>query len=426
MPFQTVQAPWNFYRLGPTREKELFKRHKDTYTGVVIPAHIASYYSKFCTEFVGSLRKPYFIDPITYLFARDPEILRRFLKDKHSGRTIRDAIGRKKKGSLKRSYKKIVEKEYRGIILKAATDGRPLQPRDFNDKTAVVELVNRVIDFQKHVIAQLPDKYMKYAKYVQGAGKDFISGSNPPMLVIPPYFFFNSLDKDGWYPINLDLINRTKLICQDLPVFPVIFTSLQTLASSFKEIISDYSLIEPDGFLLWVDMFSGDQDTLALKVVRDFMKNLSTKQKPIISLYGDAFSLVLYHFGLTGNVCGICYGERKSVDQDVDIEGQIPPRYYLDFLKKKIQIETVVRRIEVPSECNCVICQRKPDPGTLNDIEAKEHFMLIREQELQELREGISAEQMANQLDQSFQQYQNDPLLSPITHLKNWAEVLRG
>ena len=76
MPLPKDPGPWSFYRLGPTKEKELFKRHRATYDGVVVPAHIASYYAAFCAEFIGALQKPYLIDPMTYLFAGDPALLK--------------------------------------------------------------------------------------------------------------------------------------------------------------------------------------------------------------------------------------------------------------------------------------------------------------------------------------------------------------
>src|SRR6266498_3169943 len=115
MPLPTVPAPWTFYRLGPTNEKGLFKRRRDTYDGVVVPAHIASYYVAFCSEFIGALGKPYFIDPVTYIFSQDPVTLKRFLKDKE-GRTLRDSLKQKLRGDIKRSYLKLIELEYGGVI----------------------------------------------------------------------------------------------------------------------------------------------------------------------------------------------------------------------------------------------------------------------------------------------------------------------
>ena len=166
MPLPTDNAPWNFYRLGLTREKELFKRRRETYSGVVIPAHIASYYAKFCTEFIGSLQKPYFIDPITYIFARKLSGLQRFLKDRNTGRTKRDALGRKQKGDVKRSVKKIVD-AYGDLISKPLSEDRPVGVSDFSNDKSVSEFVARVIAFQRSKLAELPAKYKKYAKFAQ-------------------------------------------------------------------------------------------------------------------------------------------------------------------------------------------------------------------------------------------------------------------
>ena len=82
-----------------------------------------------CTEFIGSLQKPYFIDPITYIFARRPSALLRFVKDR-KGHTKRDAAGKKQKGDMKRSFRKIVE-AYGELITNVVQAGRPLEVSDF-------------------------------------------------------------------------------------------------------------------------------------------------------------------------------------------------------------------------------------------------------------------------------------------------------
>src|SRR3989442_14049137 len=164
MPLPTVPGPWTFYRLGPTNEKELFKRRHDTYEGVIVPAHIASYYSAFSAEFIGGLRKPYFIDPMTYVFARDPSLLRRFKKDKSTGRTLRDLFNQKVKGEIKRSYTKLID-EYGGVIATAITDRRRLAVKDLQAKQQAQDLVEKVVAFQLQRLASVPAKYKKYEKY---------------------------------------------------------------------------------------------------------------------------------------------------------------------------------------------------------------------------------------------------------------------
>ncbi len=429
MPFPSDPKPWSFYRLGPTKEKNLFKRRQDTYNGVVVPAHIASYYSKFCSEFIGSLRKPYFIDPMTYIFANDPKQLKRFVKDK-SGRTQRDSSGRKKKGDIKRSYSKLVEIEYGGIIEQAVRSNRPVNPQDFTDGPAVEALVNNILVFQRDRLAAIPDKYKKYAKYAAKSGKKFADASNPPMCIVAPYFPTKTLDARGWYLTNVDLIRRTKAAAGQIPVFAVLLIDTSLLARYAQQIKSDYLSAGADGILLWPDGFSGLQDVPSLRVVFRAVQLLSSNDLPVILMYGDAFSLLLHYAGLTGYSCGICYGEKKDTTQDIDVEGVIPPRYYLSRLKKKVQIETEVRRIQINQypdlKCDCEICSRKPDPAELDDTESREHFMLVRATEIDDLRRGLSQQDFTDALEATYAQYSSDPILHPLAHLRNWTDVLRG
>lgn len=430
MPLPTAPAPWNFYRLGPTKEKELFKRRRDTYAGVVVPAHIASYFGKFCAKFIGGLQKPYFIDPMTYVFACDPAIIRRFVKDKDTGRIIRNSRGRRRKGDIRRSYLKLVDEEYGGIIQKAVKSSRSLRVTDFADQVGCDELVAKVIDFQRRKLAAVPQKYKKYEKYARGQRKDVALRDNPPMFVVPPYFPAQSPAGSGWHPINLDLARRTKTRAGGLPVFGVIFATLQTLASEGKRLIADYTKLELDGFLLWIDGFAGDQDFMTLKLVRDFIDALSKANRPTVLLYGDTFSLVLRYSGLSGFCSGICYGERRRYDQDIDIEGPLPARYYIQQLKKKMQVETELRRIPLTEHhdlvCRCDVCKRKPDPASLDDVECQEHFMLVRADEISAIRAGMPAADLAQRLKEAHDRHQGEPLFRPLGHLHSWWRILTG
>jgi hypothetical protein len=168
-------------------------------------------------------------------------------------------------------------------------------------------------------------------KYAEKAGKPISDSGNLPMCLVAPYFPTAS----GWHAINLKLLRQTKTMADDLPVFAVILAGTQVLAEEIQKIATDYSKAGADGFLLWPDGFSGTQDTAVLRVVFDAIINLSRDGKPVILMYGDAFSLALSYAGLAGFACGICYGERKLSTEEIDVEGTIPPRYYIRRLKKK-------------------------------------------------------------------------------------------
>src|SRR5665213_41150 len=179
MPLPQEDVPWNFYRLGPAKEKDLFKKRRETYSGVVISAHLASYYQKFCLEFIGGLQKPYFIDPVTHIFAAEHSSLRRFLKHTETKRTLRDKFGQKQKGDIKRSYQKLIV-QYGEMIARVVNEERAIKISDFDNENEVDEFVKKVCAFQTDALSELPTKYKKYAKYAAAAGT---CGPNHPELV---------------------------------------------------------------------------------------------------------------------------------------------------------------------------------------------------------------------------------------------------
>ena len=52
--------------------------------------------------------------------------------------------------------------------------------------------------------------------------------------------------------------------------------------------------------------------------------------------------------------------------------------------------------------------------------------MLVRKEEIEELRAGLSQGDFAAALDEAYQQHCDDPLLQPIGHLRNWTALLSG
>ena len=61
----------NYYRIGPMSEKKILMGNKERFHGVVISAHIAAHYYDSLKKYLFSLGKPFFIDPMTYVFTRD-------------------------------------------------------------------------------------------------------------------------------------------------------------------------------------------------------------------------------------------------------------------------------------------------------------------------------------------------------------------
>jgi len=371
------QSPALFYRLGLTREKGLFKRRRDTYDGIVVPANIAAHNQKFCTEFLGALSKPYFIDPMTYIFARPLRRIHRSRRDADR-KIVRGQDGKSvKESSLRRSFQKLIEGGYQDPFGEIVQRGEPLLPSDFT-ATLSSKLAASVSDFQLRGLAELPAKYAKYLPP---------SPSRPsrhlPCLVVAPYFYLDKAAWRDWLQVNVEMLRATiQHVGGQAPVYGVVFGDTGLLDQQRDTILEAFESVGPSGLLLWFNRFHGRAGASDLAGVAAFVKRAAGSGLPTFSLYGDYYQLLLWHLGLSGFACGVCYGERKGVDDDTEMEGSMPYRYYIPLLKKKVVRETLeaIRGIAGIQglACSCEICGSRLDPLSLDEEQAKEHFLCVR------------------------------------------------
>jgi len=62
--------PLNFLRFGLARTKELLKDVNKVYDGLAVPANILLYQYKSTPAIIYSLGHPFYVDPMSYLFAQ--------------------------------------------------------------------------------------------------------------------------------------------------------------------------------------------------------------------------------------------------------------------------------------------------------------------------------------------------------------------
>lgn len=126
-----------YYRLGTAEEKRLFEDFSEHFYGIVIGANLAAFYPDWLPTFLRKVRKPFFIDPVAYVFARSLENIR-------------------KETEIKKSFQKLANKygnTLNAIIINSASP-RQLIPKDFlaNDKwnqNFLDELAKEVIAFKR-------------------------------------------------------------------------------------------------------------------------------------------------------------------------------------------------------------------------------------------------------------------------------------
>ncbi|MCB9846055.1 MAG: hypothetical protein H6811_08730 [Phycisphaeraceae bacterium] len=410
----------SYYRFGVAREKNVLKRHRDAYHGVVFSAHIASYYRKSCGELVASLGKPFLIDPFTFVFGRHPGIIRRTERDENK-KIKRDRLGRKVKGSIKRSYAKLAGGEYGRVIEDVCKRKQSVTPRSFAKERDLRDFVSHVLQFQDDVF-DVSAKYAKYAKYV---GHETVL-DNTPEALIAPYFYIDPLQRDEWLQLNVRLAHAARDLADEqravLGVLCLSKDDLRNLPAWVAQLIDEAGMT---GVLVWVNDFrESDASDAHLAAFVDAVETIAEQGHTIGNLYAGGLSVLLGDHGVCQVSCGPCYGDMRSVDQDAD-DAVIPTRYYFEKLMKKILVDAFgVRDIEAHPDlrCDCQVCQMRGDVSKFDEEKCREHFVLARRREIERLS-GQSVEELVAQVQSVVNEYSGDVIFE-VPHLVKWARAL--
>ena len=99
-----------YYRLGIAPDVGPLEAETSSYYGIAIGANVAAWGQSWSAGLLTRTRKPFFVDPMTYVFAQPPRVLL-------------------KEDELRQSFARLVD-EFGGI-LSAIAGKRPLRPSDF-------------------------------------------------------------------------------------------------------------------------------------------------------------------------------------------------------------------------------------------------------------------------------------------------------
>ena len=431
--------PQNWYRLGISAEKQ-FLQDLSRYHGLVIPAHVAALYLKSVSQFLTRLRKPFFIDPMTYMLARPP-------------RSIWNS-----EGNVRRSFVKL--RYHYGPLMASAIGSRQLTPDFINEISesgtrAGPELVRHVLQFQVSVSAT--QRSLERIRSVIG---EPVSQPIQPEFLVPPYFFFKSTN-DPWYNTNLELLSTATQVASEyeLPIFPIVCMSKNLLVQEemLQLVFEQYS--GHDGVILWINSLNEQSITSEegrglVELIRAFKSSKMT----VYNLYGGYLSALLIHKGLDGFSCSVAYGESKKIDAPTGGGGR-PIRYYEPRLHTMIRPIDAMNFYRDPASLRllthqCPFCQelrkcinqasstaekrncvteffnidRKPIPDeALNWRTSREHFMETRASEMNEISSS-SIKQLSQSLQQAYKSYTHSDFsnISPvdINYLKVWQEII--
>lgn len=368
-----------YYRIGMAGEKIVLSDEalQDSYHGICFSANVACFGRNWVSQFINTLSKPFFIDPMTHVVQFD--------------------LGKiSKEGELKKSYVKLAD-EYGKPFSSIIKSKNHLSASDFDDEI-LKSFVTKVLEFQRNFTKSKGISQQRLFEYAKLLG-DVPSVQNPEFLVAP-YFWFDNTNSE-WYRLNSKIMTLAKNHSETIPVYGVICVDMETIQNQdeVSKLVSDFS--EMDGVLLWISELSeykmNREDLMSyLNFLHQFNGN------NIFLMYGGYFSMIASKFGLNGISPGVGISESKSV-KDQPTGGIFSNKYYIPHAKS-MAVEADARTFyadNLDSMCTCNVCEgNKLDSikevhnffDELKPLKAKQHYCLCRSLEMEDIESSDESE----------------------------------
>ena len=224
-----------------------------------------------------------------------------------------------------------------------------------------------------------------------------------------------------------------------------------------KGLLKDYSEAKCSGIFLWIASFDEHRASRAeLLKYKNFVSDLSSSEKKVISLYGGYFSIILLKYGLHGVAHGPGYGEDRDV---IPVGGGLPRAkyYFLGLHDRRLfrEVAYIIRALnwKNPSDffeniCDCSCCKDtiKADVKNFSKFgssksgirrdgisfeyqtsEAKTlttiHYLLNKHKEFNFINDNPKA-RIIEELRDSFDKYKEFFGVGAVGYLENWADAL--
>jgi len=383
------------------------------FDGLAVNAHLLAHNAKAFLALALETAKPFFILPDIHFF--------QFYSVEQFDN---------QKGGIRISWEKL-RANYPEIVTNILDARRSLVVADFASQVSIGEFARKILDYQRSALAA---PYQSLRRLLP------IDSSVPrASFLVAPYFHFGSTN-DPWYRLAIEMCSAAVAAKGTDGVYGVILCSSGCLNLQDVATISrDFSGINLDGFLIWVDDFDEhieQEDHLTAFV--ELVRRLSLTGRPVMNLYGTHFSVLLKHFGLDGLGSGICVRDSMPAQPPPPMGGPAGgpfPRYYVPKVYRKFAQEEARRLTQlVPSlACDCEICsttqilnlpsQSFTDRASVRRL-MRRHFLRIRSREVNSVNSGT--------VTQSLSELSNDAQLvagTPTTvydllFLARWRRVL--
>jgi hypothetical protein len=309
--------------------------------------------------------------------------------------------------------------------------------------------VEQVLKYQRTRLASALEENADFLTSEVAAGGTGLT----PALPIAPYFVDDFTSQ--WRKTNLDSLRIAYELGSPIQGL-VAFDNRLASPVSLRELCLAYLQSPVEQFWIWpTDLDEHYTPEPSLRAYADAVRMLANEKK-VIAAYGGFFAILLYFRGLAGMSHGVGYGDKR--DLEPVLGGGIPPaRFYLRAIRDAIAIGDLPVICAGLSDdeyrkrvCSCQICAGLMDRGgvanLLTELTATEirqtparglvevptgrvyrltrnHFLLNRHREIQEVTGAASFQQLAESiLDQA--KWAADRLsLASTRHINSWLKA---
>ena len=406
---------------------------RQTYSGVLINGNMASHAPSALATFLleKAPNLSYIINPLTHAFQHEPE-----------------AIISSATREVKSSIKKLADSLGTGIP--ELVGKKPISPEDLKGREE--EFVANCLKFQRTKLsdAMQKDEVLKYF--------DQSPSNLSPYALVSPYFYMTELTLDQWLELNLKYAklsvdfkeNENEKIFVPIVVEQGVILNERLI----KKIVDEFSNIEVDGFLIWVDNLnehkaSGAELNGLIELARGLRQE--SNNKAVINLHGGFFSILsageLGGYAMTGVAHGPEFGEYRSV---VPVGGGIPvPKYYMRALHIRMKYRNAVSLINSMGwlsdaetyfkyVCGCQECKEVIANDIRNftrfDVEAMKegtkerclkHYLNCKKSEYDFVSKE-SKEKIIDDISETKETFQEVLGLNSVSYLELWLNTLNN
>ena len=329
-------------RLGTHAERDYLSRTAEWYDALAVNANLVEATRAATAALVVTLAKPFYLDPVTYAFFLDPQLL-------HADRPNTDGTPRVKSTftALAAAY---------ALPLGDQLGSRPLKPDELVAEGILRRYVDAVLTYQRTV---LPEALAVNADFLTAEGDVGLLAE--PTRLIPPYAVEDGNSEIG--DLNEEVLKMARQI-----VDPAILSPMLAYDSRGADRAAVLSLAEAHAWAeqtwLWpTDLDEHNSGQADLNLYADLVRALGELGGHPAAAYGGYFAMLLAYRGMRAVTHGVGYGDKRDLEPVLG-GGQPPPRFYFRPIRDGIGMgDLAVGLVGVSQEqflaqvCHCTICR---------------------------------------------------------------------